>query len=358
MIISVVGSGGKTTLIKKLAAQYTNEGKTVFVTTSTHMFIEEDTLLTDDADTIIHRLQEKCYAMAGIPEGEKIKALSRETYEAVCSFADVVLVEADGSKRLPLKYPNASEPVIPENTDEIIVVCGLNAVGQKAKDVCHRLELVKASLGIQDDTVITASHVQKLVTDGYLNPLRAAYPKAKITCIPRHDGSLYQRTIASLLQNEQDVSMIRKEWFCPQPKLFICGGGHVAKEVAALAAQLDFSVTVLDDRADLATRERFPAAEWVICDSYDNLKHYLEPDACYVVITPDHKADLQCVSTILLSPYRYLGMIGSKKRLQLRLKTFAFPVLQRNRSAPFSRPLDCPSVRLPQRKSPSASWRR
>ena len=96
MIISVVGSGGKTTLIKKLAAQYTNEGKTVFVTTSTHMFIEEDTLLTDDADTIIHRLQEKCYAMAGIPEGEKIKALSRETYEAVCSFADVVLVEADG----------------------------------------------------------------------------------------------------------------------------------------------------------------------------------------------------------------------------------------------------------------------
>ena len=327
MIISVVGSGGKTTLIKKLAAQYTNEGKTVFVTTSTHMFIEEDTLLTDDADTIIHRLQEKCYAMAGIPEGEKIKALSRETYEAVCSFADVVLVEADGSKRLPLKYPNASEPVIPENTDEIIVVCGLNAVGQKAKDVCHRLELVKASLGIQDDTVITASHVQKLVTDGYLNPLLADYPKAKITCIPRHDGSLYQRTIASLLQNEQDVSMIRKEWFCPQPKLFICGGGHVAKEVAALAAQLDFSVTVLDDRADLATRERFPAAERVICDSYDNLNHYLEPDACYVVVTPDHKADLQCVSTILLSPYRYLGMIGSKKKVaatfeNLRLSGF------------------------------------
>ena len=315
MIICVVGSGGKTTLIKKLAEQYRREGKTVIVTTSTHMFIEEDTLLTDDADTILRRLAQTGYAMAGIAEGKKIKALSPATYEAVCSFADVVLVEADGSKGLPLKYPNTSEPVIPENADEIMVVCGLNAVGQKAKDVCHRLELVKACLGIEDETIITPAHVQKLVTDGYLDPLRVAYPNAKITCAPRHDGSLYQRSIASLLQNGQDVSLIREAWFRPQPKLFICGGGHVAKEVAALAARLDFSVTVVDDRADLANRERFPTAQRVICDSYDNLKHYLEPDACYVVVTPDHKADLQCVSTILPTQYRYLGMIGSRKKV-------------------------------------------
>ena len=315
MIIAFVGSGGKTTLLKKMAAQFRSEGKTVFVTTTTHMFIEPDTLLTDDADKIIQALRETGYVMAGIPEGEKIKALPREIYEKVCSCADVVLVEADGSKRLPLKYPNRNEPVIPENVDEIIVVCGLNAIGQKAKDVCHRLELVKACLGVDEDTVITASHVQKLVTEGYLNPLREAYPNASVTLQPRHDGTLYQRAIAALLQTEQDVSTIRKEWFSPQPKLFICGGGHVAKEVAALAAHLDFSVTVLDDRADLANRERFPAAERVICDSYENLSNYLEPDACYVVVTPDHKADLQCVSTILPTPYRYLGMIGSKKKV-------------------------------------------
>ena len=315
MMIAVVGSGGKTTLIKKMAAQYRSEGKTVLITTTTHMLMEEDSLLTDDADTIIRALRETGYAMAGIPDGQKIKALSKETFDKLCAFADVILVEADGSKCLPLKYPNATEPVIPENTDEIIVVCGLNAIGQKAKDVCHRIELVKKCLGIDDDTLIAPVHVQKLITDGYLNPLRKAYPNVKISVRPRHDGSLYQRTIASMLQNEQDVSLIRKEWFCPQPKLFICGGGHVAKEVAALAAHLDFSVTVLDDRADLANRERFPTAERVICDSYDNLKNYLEADACYVVVTPDHKADLQCVSTILPTRYRYLGMIGSKGKV-------------------------------------------
>lgn len=211
MIIAVVGSGGKTTLIKKLAAQYRGEGKTVLVTTTTHMFIEDDTLLTDDAGAIIRALKETGYVMAGVPDGIKINALSPETFDAVRPYADVVLVEADGSRMLPLKYPSGSEPVIPAGTDVIYVVCGLNAIGQKAKDVCHRLELVKNCLGIEDDTVITASHVQRLVTEGYLKPLKAACPNAEIILSPRHDGSAFQRTVASFLLHGQDISGIAKE---------------------------------------------------------------------------------------------------------------------------------------------------
>ena len=127
MMIAVIGSGGKTTLVKRLAERYHGEGKTVLVTTSTHMFVEEDTLLTDDAAQIISALREKGRIMAGVPDGIKIRPLSKETFDAVCAHADVVLVEADGSKCMPLKYPNTTEPVIPENADEIIVVCGLNA---------------------------------------------------------------------------------------------------------------------------------------------------------------------------------------------------------------------------------------
>lgn len=315
MIKAFAGSGGKTTLIKKMAEKYRAEGKTVFVTTTTHMWIEEDTCLTEDAHEILKGLRENGYVMAGIRDGEKIRALSKETYETVCAAADVVLVEADGSRQLPLKYPGEGEPVIPENADEILVVCGLGAIGKKAKDVCHRLELVKDCLGMEDDTVITPVHIQKLVMEGYLNPLKEAYPEKKITLMPQHDGTLYQRTIASLLQHEYDVSVIRREWFCPQPCLFLCGGGHVAKEVAAMAANLDFRIRVLDDRADLANEKRFPMADEVICDSYDHLSDYLEPGACYVVVTPDHKADLECVSTILPTEYRYLGMIGSRRKV-------------------------------------------
>ena len=184
MIVAVVGSGGKTTLIKKLASQYYSEGKTVFVTTTTHMFIEGDTLLTDDAERILQALKKNGYVMAGIPEGEKIKTLSRETYEAVCPHADVVLVEADGSKHMPLKYPNDSEPVIPENTDEIIVVWGPHGLNRPANTVCHRLELVCQCLVIDATTLITKEHVHKLLEEGYLKPLQQKFPHARIRICP------------------------------------------------------------------------------------------------------------------------------------------------------------------------------
>lgn len=315
MITAVVGSGGKTSLIKELAQTYRAQGKSVFLTTTTHMFVETETLCTDDAEHIIARLKTTGFVMAGIADGEKIKGLSKETYDTVCRAADMVLVEADGAKRLPFKYPNETEPVIPDNADGILIVCGLHRIGQKAKDCCHRLELVKKCLSIEDDTVITPVHVQKLVTEGYLHPLREKYPDKKITVVARHDGSLYQRTIAAMLQQEVDVSAIKQEWFCPQPRLIICGGGHVAKEVAAMAAHLDFQTRVIDDRADLMTTARFPTTEEVICDTYDNIAHHLEPGAYYVIVTPDHKADYRCVSTILATDYAYLGMIGSKRKV-------------------------------------------
>ena len=172
MIRAFVGAGGKTTLIHRQAERYRAEGKRVFVTTSTHMFAEPDTVLSDDADVIIAELNRTGYVMAGIPEGEKIRSLSTDTYEKVCAQADVVLVEADGSNRKPIKFPNSTEPVLPDNVEEIVVVCGLRAVGKQLHEVAHRPELVKACLGADDDTIITLNHIAKLVWEGYLYPLR------------------------------------------------------------------------------------------------------------------------------------------------------------------------------------------
>ena len=172
MIRAFVGAGGKTTLIHEQAAAFRAEGKTVLVTTSTHMFIEPDTVLSDDPDTILGELNRRGYVMAGVPEGEKIRSLSPETYAKVCAHADVVLVEADGSGRKPIKFPNATEPVLPENAEEIVVVCGLRALGKPLGEVSHRPELVKACLGADDDTIITLAHIARLVREGYLRPLQ------------------------------------------------------------------------------------------------------------------------------------------------------------------------------------------
>ena len=204
MIYAIVGSGGKTSLLKEMAVRFRREGKSVFVTTTTRMFIEEDTLLTDDAEVLIGALREKGYVFAGLPVEAKIKALPEAVYAAVCAVADAVLVEADGSKHMPLKFPNETEPVIPDNADEIIVVCGLHGLNKAAKDACHRLELVKQHLDISDDTQITPHHVYRMVMEGYVKPLREKYPPMKITVAPRHDGSPYQRKIAAMLAAEQD----------------------------------------------------------------------------------------------------------------------------------------------------------
>ena len=180
MIRAFVGAGGKTTLIHEQAARYRAQGKRVFVTTSTHMFIEPDTVLSDDPEVILAQLNRTGYVMAGIPEGEKIRSLSSETYERVCSYADVVLLEADGSNRKPIKYPNSTEPVLYDNVEEIVVACGLQAIGKPLIEIAHRPELVKACLGAQDDTIITLEHIAVLLREGYLRPLRKRYKNVSV----------------------------------------------------------------------------------------------------------------------------------------------------------------------------------
>ena len=196
MIVAYVGSGGKTTLIMRRARECVRQGLKVLVTTSTRMYIEPEALLTDDPQPIISRMQKAGLVIAGLQYGEKMGPLPMETYLAVCAKADVVLVEADGSKRMPFKFPADHEPVIYDNTDEIVVVCGLHGLGQPAKEVCHRLSLVKNCLGIDDDTIIDAGHVQKLVIEGYVCPLRARYPGKKLTVAPVCDDTPEQKAAA------------------------------------------------------------------------------------------------------------------------------------------------------------------
>lgn len=329
MITCIVGSGGKTTLIHKLANAYLEEGKKVLITTSTHMYIESNTIVTDDADQIIECLTNNHYAFAGkiSDDPNKITALSLETFQKVCAYADEVLVEADGSKQLPLKFPNENEPAVLEACDQIIIVTSLLALGKAAKEVVHRLDraltvlnknLAKDNINqkkilITEESLITARHIQILLRKGYLEPLMNQNCNIKIQIT--NDGSLYQRALASLMQANMDVSLIDPNWFANKPRLFICGGGHVAKELADIASYLDFRIHVMDSRPEFANSKRFPLAEKVICAPFDELSSYLEEGSFYAVVTPGHQDDYTCVKQILDSSYTYLGMIGSRKKI-------------------------------------------
>ena len=203
MMIVVVGSGGQTTYIREQAKKYLAQGKRVLVTTTTHMYAEADTLYTNDAAEICACLQEKGYCMAGQraePAGEtrtddrlkggfvspeqrartKICALSPEVLSRAARCADVVLVEADGSKGKPVKFPASHEPVIPEHTDRIVIVMGFFAVGQTIEEACHRPELVCKCLGASPTYRLTEADLWLLVEEGYRRPLLRRYPEAEI----------------------------------------------------------------------------------------------------------------------------------------------------------------------------------
>ena len=319
MVTAIIGAGGKTTLLHSLAEKYKSEGKTVFVTTSTHMLIEPDTLLTDDAEIIKSELLQNGYVMAGVKtkSGEKITSLSDTTYNLVCECADEVLVEADGAKHLPLKIPNDTEPVIPDNVDRIIIVCGLHSLGKRAGETIFRLNTVKDTFGINSDDIVTPSIIQELINKCYMEPLMEEYKdtNTKIEVYAAGANTLYERAIASLLKAKMDVNLINKAWFSDKPCLFICGAGHVSKELSDIADKLDMKVKVIDPRAEWANEERFPNAE-IINDSFSSLEKYLVPNAYYAVITPGHVDDLACVGTIMKSQYSYLGMIGSRRKVE------------------------------------------
>ena len=312
MIKAFVGAGGKTTEIFKEAEYFRGIGKKVFVCTSTHMFIQNDTLISDNKEEIINELNKKGYVFAGTKaEDKKIGTLSYDTYLSLCQKADVVLVEADGSKHKSLKFPNENEPVIYDNVDEIVVVAGLKALGKTAFEECHRYE--KGSL--KKDDIISAKTVQ-LMKNMYFKKLKSKFPHKKISVFVTGADNMYKKAVASLLNDNMDVNLIDKEWFENKPVLFVCGGGHISLEISKLAQFLDYKTVVMDPREEFANKERFPLAENVICDDFDNIEKYDVKNAFYIVVTRGHADDLKCVSRLLKIENSYLGMIGSKKKVK------------------------------------------
>lgn len=100
-------------------------------------------------------------------------------------------------------------------------------------------------------------------------------------------------------------------------RLLILGAGHVAREVAFYAKTLDFQVTVIDDRATFALPEFFTGAHSVICSDFAlGIKNYEPKNDTYVVIaTRSHPTDAECLKEILNFRTKYVGMLGSTKKI-------------------------------------------
>ncbi|MBS4839987.1 MULTISPECIES: selenium cofactor biosynthesis protein YqeC [Clostridium] len=165
-VISFVGAGGKTTLIYNMAEELMKLGKNVIITTTTNMFISEKYFLySSDLVEIKKYLNKSKIVVLGTPVGNnKFTSLTNVSYDELIEICDFLLIESDGSRRLPLKAPHDHEPVIIDKSNIIIGVAGIDSVGKSIKDICHRKEVVCNILNVDESHIITEEDIGVLLS--------------------------------------------------------------------------------------------------------------------------------------------------------------------------------------------------
>lgn len=153
LMIALVGAGGKTTTMLYLANYYKKLDMRVLVTTTTRIFVPEkseydNSLMTESEIIDFNDVRKGTVTLLGkgIDEKNKVIGLDINTIDElyIKSLFDIILVEADGSKRKPIKAPEFHEPVIPMECTHVIGVIGLDALGREVNDEnVHRLKAFK-----------------------------------------------------------------------------------------------------------------------------------------------------------------------------------------------------------------------
>jgi xanthine dehydrogenase accessory factor len=130
----------------------------------------------------------------------------------------------------------------------------------------------------------------------------------------------------SIAQITEQVSSrwLYQESVAPRLPLWIAGSGHVAQAVAPLAQQLDFAVTVFDDRPALANHHYFPTETTLRVDRWDALLTDEHPPAASfgLILTRGHQHDAMVLRNWIQRPFSFLGMIGSQRKKRLIFSRF------------------------------------
>ena len=177
-VIAFVGAGGKTSALFCLARALEGQGRRILLTTTTHLLDPREELARPAFDLVLRPDMEAPIGSASLPEARagltvllsrgaeppgKMKGIHPSWIPALKTQWDLILVEADGSKRLPVKAPAPHEPVIPVGTDLVVGVVGLDCLGRPMDgETVHRPERFSDITGCATGDLILWEHLVAL----------------------------------------------------------------------------------------------------------------------------------------------------------------------------------------------------
>ena len=124
--------------------------------------------------------------------------------------------------------------------------------------------------------------------------------------------------------DKDEKAILFIEPILPVPQLIIAGAGHIGQALCRISSLVDFEITVVDDRPELAVSSRFPEASRVICQPLQKAfqTFSLTSDVYVVIATQGHRTDIEALKSCICSNAAYIGVIGSKRKTNLMGQKF------------------------------------
>ena len=199
-VVAFVGAGGKSSAIQAIAGELAEVGMTFLVAPTTKMFVNEAEKIgrlvtSEDVDEVRAKAEEALSGGAsgvvvgsGLLSKNRIGGVEPAAISSLAALADVVLVEADGSRRRPIKGTAEHEPALPEAATLVVAVGNIRAFGMPVdEEHVHRPELFSKLTGIGPGQSITARAFARALAEGSLGSIpEKARPAALITSV--HPG--------------------------------------------------------------------------------------------------------------------------------------------------------------------------
>lgn len=161
------------------------------------------------------------------------------------------------------------------------------------------------------------------VVEGEFLGEKAYFSNKSIRYESKTNGFLSKHSNTIIDQVESGIICIEgNRVFCEilgeKKKLVICGGGHVAIPIIKIGVMADFAVIVIEDRYSFADAAIRAGADQVICEPFDKGLEKIEGDqnTYFVIVTRGHRYDQLCLEAIIKKKNAYIGMIGSKVRVE------------------------------------------